>query len=67
MFTIGLIYCDQESLWPLNVIEDDCYFLGVRTPFLTMKDNGAIGWLEMSSTLNENSDLIFEKTEKAVE
>ena len=25
----GLIYCDQEPLWLLNVIEDDCYFLGV--------------------------------------
>ena len=24
----GLIYCDQEPLWFLNVIEDDCYFLG---------------------------------------
>ena len=23
----GLIYCDQEPLWLLNVIEDDCYFL----------------------------------------
>ena len=27
----GLIYCDQEPLWLLNVIEDDCYFLGVHT------------------------------------
>ena len=28
----GLIYCDQEPfLWLLNVIEDYCYFLGVRT------------------------------------
>ena len=26
----GLIYCDQESLWLLNVIEDDCYYLGVH-------------------------------------
>ena len=26
---LGLIYCDQELLWLLNVIEDDCYFLGV--------------------------------------
>ena len=26
----GLIYCDQEPLWLLNVIEDDCYFLGVQ-------------------------------------
>ena len=25
----GLIYCDQEPLWFLNVIEDDCCFLGV--------------------------------------
>ena len=25
----GLIYCDQEPLWLLSVIEDDCYFLGV--------------------------------------
>ena len=25
-----LIYCDQEPLWLLNVIEDDCYFLGVH-------------------------------------
>ena len=25
----GLIYCDQEPLWLLNVIKDDCYFLGV--------------------------------------
>ena len=25
----GLIYWDQEPLWLLNVIEDDCYFLGV--------------------------------------
>ena len=23
-------YCDQEPLWLLNVIEDDCYFLGVH-------------------------------------
>ena len=22
----GLIYCDQEPLWLLNVVEDDCYF-----------------------------------------
>ena len=26
----GLIYCDHEPLWLLNVIEDDCYFLGVH-------------------------------------
>ena len=26
----GLIYCDQEPLWLLNVIEDVCYFLGVH-------------------------------------
>ena len=26
----GLIYCDQEPLWLLNVIEYDCYSLGVR-------------------------------------
>ena len=26
----GLIYCDQEPLWLLNVIDDDCYFLGVH-------------------------------------
>ena len=26
----SLIYCDQEPLWLLNVIEDDCYFLGVH-------------------------------------
>ena len=25
----GLMYCDQEPLWLLNVIEDDCYILGV--------------------------------------
>ena len=25
-----LIYCDQEPLWLLNVIEDNCYFLGVH-------------------------------------
>ena len=25
----GLIYCDQEPLWLLNVIEDDYYILGV--------------------------------------
>ena len=24
----GLIYCGQEPLWLLNVIEDVCYFLG---------------------------------------
>ena len=24
------MYCDQEPLWLLNVIEDDCYFLGVH-------------------------------------
>ena len=27
----GLIYCDQEPLWLLNVIEDVFYFLGVHT------------------------------------
>ena len=27
---VFLIYCDQEPLWLLNVIEDDSYFLGVR-------------------------------------
>ena len=27
----GLIYCDQEPLWLLNVIEDVCYFLEVHT------------------------------------
>ena len=26
----GVIYCDQEPLWLLNVIEDVCYFLGVH-------------------------------------
>ena len=26
----SLIYCDQEPLWLLNVIEDVCYFLGVH-------------------------------------
>ena len=26
----GLIYCDQEPLCLFNVIEDDCYFLGVH-------------------------------------
>ena len=26
----GLIFCDQQPLWLLNVIEDDCYFLGVH-------------------------------------
>ena len=26
----GLIYCDQEPLWLLNVIEDVFYFLGVH-------------------------------------
>ena len=26
----GLIYCDQEQLWLLNVIEDVFYFLGVH-------------------------------------
>ena len=25
----GLMYCDQEPLWTLNEIVDDCYFLGV--------------------------------------
>ena len=27
----GLICCDQEPLWLLNVMEDVCYFLGVHT------------------------------------
>ena len=27
---LGLIYCDQEPLCLLNVIEDDCYFLCVH-------------------------------------
>ena len=27
----GIIFCDQEPLWLLNAIEDDCYFLGVHT------------------------------------
>ena len=26
----GLIYWDQDRLWLLNMIEDDCYFLGVH-------------------------------------
>ena len=26
----GLLYCDQEPLWLLNVIEDVCYFLAVH-------------------------------------
>ena len=26
----GLNFCDQEPSWLLNVIEDDCYFLGVH-------------------------------------
>ena len=26
----GLIYCDQDPLWLLSVIEDVCYFLGVH-------------------------------------
>ena len=26
----GLIYCDEEPLWLLNVIEDYCYFLGLH-------------------------------------
>ena len=26
----GLIYCDREPFWLLNVIEDDCYFLVVH-------------------------------------
>ena len=26
----GLMYCDQEPLWTLNAIVDDCYFLGVH-------------------------------------
>ena len=28
-FSRPVIYCDQELLWLLNVIGDDCYFLGV--------------------------------------
>ena len=31
----GLIYCDQEPLWLLKVIEDDCYFLGVHIRLTT--------------------------------
>ena len=31
----GLIYCDREPLWLLNVIEDDCYFLGLNVRLLT--------------------------------
>ena len=31
----GLIYGDQEPLWLINVIEDDCYFLGVHMKLLT--------------------------------
>ena len=34
----GLIYCDQEPLWLLNVIEDDCYFLGVHIRLSTRYD-----------------------------
>ena len=30
IFFRGLIYCDQEPLWLLNVIEDVSYFLGVH-------------------------------------
>ena len=30
----GLIYCDQEPLWLLTVIEDDCY-LGVHIRLLS--------------------------------
>ena len=30
-----LIYCDQGPLWLLNVIEDDCYFLGAHIRLLT--------------------------------
>ena len=26
----GLIYCNEEPLWLLNVIEDYCYFWGVH-------------------------------------
>ena len=29
------MYFDQEPLWLLNVIEDDCYFLGVHIRLLT--------------------------------
>ena len=32
---LSLIYCDQEPLWLLNVIEDDCYFLGAHIRLLT--------------------------------
>ena len=31
----GLIYCDQEPLWLLNMIEDVYYFLGVRVRLST--------------------------------
>ena len=30
IYFAGLIYCDQQPLWLLNVIEYDCYSLGVR-------------------------------------
>ena len=26
----GLIYCDQDPFWLMNVIKDDCYFLGAH-------------------------------------
>ena len=32
----GLIYCDQEPLWLLNVIEHVCYFLDVHTCIFTL-------------------------------
>ena len=31
----GLIYCEQEPLWLLNMIEDVCYFLGARVRLST--------------------------------
>ena len=37
----GLIYCDQEPLWLLNVIEDVCYFLGVL--YTECKYGGPLG------------------------
>ena len=33
----GLIYCDQEPLWLLNVIEEVCYFLGVYIIMLSTR------------------------------
>ena len=32
----ALNYCDQEPSWLLNVIEDDCYFLGVHIRLSTL-------------------------------